>query len=182
MRLAINLLIPVMVVSLVVGIVAYDCLQRHRQDTWLAVQQDLVRLRGQAAYHGAMRRMAVTKAGFPRAIRRQWFGGESLPVNHLIPDRHCWLDVAPSGDMFDHPPDPIAFRSTQGGFWYNPNIGVVRARVPWQHSVEQALRMYNKLNGTNLTHLPVANPKRQPRSSKLFVPVRTEDSLASASR
>ena len=182
MRLAINVLIPVMVVSLVAGIVAYDCLQRDRQDTRLTVQQDLVRLRGQAAYHGAMRRTAVTRAGFPRAIRREWFGGESLPVNRLIPGRHCWLDVAPSGDMVDHPPDPIAFRSTQGGFWYNPNIGVVRARVPWQHSVEQALRTYNTLNHTNLTHLPVANPDRRPRPSKLFVPIGIEDSLASASK
>jgi len=182
MRLAINLLIPVMVVALVAGIVAYDCLQRHRQDTRLSVQQDMVRLRGQAAYHGAMRRTAVTKAGFPRAIRSQWFGGESLPVNRLMPGRHCWLDVAPSGDMFDHPPDPIAFRSTQGGFWYNPNIGVVRARVPWQHSVEEALQIYNKLNRTNLTHLPGTDCKRQPRPSKLFVPVGPEDGLASASR
>ena len=169
MRLAINLLIPVMVVLLVAGVVVYDHVQRQTRDTHQTVRQDLVRLRGQAAYHGAMRRTAVTKAGFPSVIRKEWFAGEPLPTNVLVVGRHRWLDVAPSGDMSEHPPDPIVFGPDQGGFWYNPNIGVVRARVPWEHSVTKALAMYNKLNFTSLTRLPTGDPSRRPQPSDVVV-------------
>ena len=165
MRLAVNLLIPVMVVLLIAGVLVYDHVKRRTRDTHLTVQQDMVRLRGQAAYHGAMRRMAVTKAGFPRIVREEWFGGEPLPANVLVPGSHPWLDVAPQGDMAEHPPDPIAFGPDQGGFWYNPNIGVVRARVPWEHSIPKALETYNKVNRTSLARLPAADPGRQPQPS-----------------
>ena len=163
MRLATSLLIPVMVVLLVAGVIAYDHVQRQTRDRHSAVQQDLVRLRGQAAYRGAVRQTAVTKAGFPTIICEEWFAGEPLPTNILVPGPHPWLDVAPSGDMSEHPPDPIVFGPDQGGFWYNPNIGVVRARVPWDHSAAKALEMYNKLNFTSLTRLPTADPSRRPR-------------------
>ncbi len=36
-------------------------------------------------------------------------------------------------------------------FWYNPNTGVLRARVPADVSDATALKWYNHINGTNLT-------------------------------
>ena len=167
MRLTLNILIPMMAVGLVTGVIVYDRAQRHGDRTYLAVQRDLTRLRGQAAYHGALRDVAVSRAGFPWAIDEEWFAGESLPANTLVPGQQNWLDIAPPGDMFEHPPDPIAFEPSQGGFWYNPNLGVLRARVPWEHSPARALDAYNRVNGTSLKQLPPSgNTKRRPRVHK----------------
>ena len=171
MRLTINIMIPVMVLGLVAGVIFYDRSQRQEVNVYRQAQDELTRLRGQATYRGAMREVRVSRAGFPQVVREEWFEGESLPTNVLIPGRQCWLDIAPPGDMFEHPPDPIAFRSSQGGFWYNPNIGVIRARVPWKNSTKEALAAYNRVNGSDLKAFPVAGDisKRQPLAHTRFV-------------
>jgi hypothetical protein len=38
-------------------------------------------------------------------------------------------------------------------FWYNPALGVVRARVPRTLSDAEALELYNEVNGTRLQEL-----------------------------
>lgn len=174
MRRTINILIPTLVVALVAGAFSFERERQEQREAYQAVQDDLVRLRGQAAYRGAMRQVPVSRTGFPLDMRDAWFNGEALPLNVLLPGRRCWLDIAPPGDMFEHPPDPVAFRLDQAGFWYNPNLGVVRARVPWGHSVVQALAAYNRVNGTDLEQLPSASSDgRRPRAHDLHVGAQT---------
>jgi hypothetical protein len=43
--------------------------------------------------------------------------------------------------------------SKRAGYWYNPNQGIVRARVPVGISDDRALRLYNRINGTALTSI-----------------------------
>jgi hypothetical protein len=42
----------------------------------------------------------------------------------------------------------------QAGFWYNPNRGVVRARVAPQFTQRATLDLYNELNNVALKDLP----------------------------
>jgi hypothetical protein len=154
MRRSTNLLIPLLVVALASWALAYDRGRRQLEQTYELTRFDLANLRAQAAYRGALHEVAVTRAGFARQIKKDWFAGESIPHNRLIRQQQRWLDIAVPGDLFEHPPDPIAYRTEQAGFWYNPNLGIVRARVPWQHSNGLALEAYNRVNGTDLEQLP----------------------------
>ncbi len=38
-------------------------------------------------------------------------------------------------------------------FWYNPNTGVVRARVPDSVSDATALRLYNRINDSTVSRV-----------------------------
>jgi hypothetical protein len=100
----------------------------------------------QARYHGSMAVPGGRGPVFPATISPGWFKGE-LPVNAVAPG-YAWLDVAPAGDLADDPPDPVLHRKAQAGFWYNPNRGVVRARVPGQRDPAEALDLYNQLNNS----------------------------------
>ena len=65
---------------------------------------------------------------FPARISPLWFDRD-VPFNSLVSGRQPWIDVAPPGDMTDNPPDPVIQKAEQAGFWYNPNRGIIRARV-----------------------------------------------------
>jgi hypothetical protein len=67
--------------------------------------------------------------------------------------------------LADDPPDPVLHRKAQAGFWYNPNRGVVRARVPGQGESGAALDLYNQLNNSGLKELTEsAAAERRPTS------------------
>ncbi|MEM6551276.1 MAG: hypothetical protein AAF750_04025 [Planctomycetota bacterium] len=143
-------------------------LHNRAQDTRAAdvafVQQSLTHLHERTAYHAALKAAA---ADDPRnallvAVQPAWFG-DQLPVNILLDDLHPWIDLAPPGDRDEHPPDPVIRRGDQAGFWYNPTLGIFRARVPQQATERQTLELYNSLNTAELAALPlIADPLRAP--------------------
>lgn len=91
--------------------------------------------------------------GFPGTIDPAWFDAEE-PVNALLDDAHPWLEVAATEDAeLDHPAVRVALSSTTAGLWYNPYRGVIRARVPVAVSDDEALRTYNRVNGTAIPSL-----------------------------
>jgi hypothetical protein len=124
-------------------------------------RQALDRLYERSAYHGALQKSALQGYRFPPVIEPAWFGLE-LPINQTLADRP-WLDIAPPGDVGEHPPDPLALREDQAGFWYNPNLGVFRARVPLGKGGSDAVDRYNRLNKVALKALPHdSDPSRRP--------------------
>ena len=130
------------------------------------VQQSIRRLKEQIAYQRALVLAENSETGFPEQIEMEWFGHD-LPVNVLVSPRQPWIDVAPRGDMSNHPPDPIIRDAAQAGFWYNPNLGLFRARVEPQLSESQTVEVYNLANGTALSALFNAeNSERQPQTLK----------------
>jgi hypothetical protein len=110
---------------------------------------------------------------FPQTLRTQWFAAR--PSHPLLDgDARPWLDVAPEGVRDAHPPDPVASSSGQAAFWYNPATGVVRARVPAGPDAAATLALYNRINSTNLTRLPMveddhALPLAQPVTDSAVV-------------
>jgi hypothetical protein len=152
MRLTIDSLIALLLVG-VLGLVLADYRSAMRKlEAERQVHLALSRLAQQARCHGAIEAPGGRGPVFAATISPAWFKSQ-LPVNALAPG-YAWLDVAPAGDGADDPPDPVLRSRSQAGFWYNPNRGVVRARVPGQRGPAEALDLYNQLNNSGLKALP----------------------------
>jgi hypothetical protein len=160
MRKVTDTLIVLMLITLIGGLVWHYQRSQRELDQCSHVQEALTRMYEQTVAHTTTDAKS-TQAGFPTVISPAWFGQE-LPMNALAPDAP-WVDLAPKGDMTDHPPDPCLERPTQAGFWYNANLGVIRARVPRQITDQDTLNLYNKINQSALKALRHdANPDRAP--------------------
>jgi len=153
MRLLVDSLIALMLVGILGAALHVHYQHRRERSMVFAVQSALGELHEQARLHGAVANEDATSAGFPRRIDPRWFA-EELPVNVLIDRQHLWIDQAPAGDYSEHPPDPVLTDREQAGFWYNPNLGVFRARVAPRLSDTDALRIYNRVNNSRLESLP----------------------------
>ncbi len=163
MRLLIDSMIVVMVVAIIVGAVVYRQ-ESTRQDLDLqAVRDGLAQFQEKLEFHGALWQVQDQGAGqYPPQVMPGWFQGRP-PKNTLVTADRPWLDIAPLEDYNDQPPDPLTTQPGQASFWYNPTLGVVRARVPRQNTDRLTLELYNRVNGTFLTALPGGNdPDRAP--------------------
>ncbi|MEM1212872.1 MAG: hypothetical protein AAGI68_11320 [Planctomycetota bacterium] len=164
MRLVLHSLIALAAVFGLGAMLLHNRAQDTRAADMAFVQQSLTQLHERTAYHAALKAAA---ADDPRnallvAVQPAWFG-ERLPLNILLDADHPWIDLAPPGDRAEHPPDPVIRRGDQAGFWYNPMLGVFRARVPQQATERQTLELYNRLNTAELAALPlIADPLRAP--------------------
>lgn len=166
MRLLIDSLILLMLVAIAIGVVAYrhtsDRQARDRQ----TVRDSLVMLREQITFHGAIEESTQDGALYPLQVHPWWFT-DGQPKNPLVSQDQPWLDIAPPDDYADQPPDPLVTGPGQAAFWYNPNLGVIRARIPWQVSERLTLKLYNRTNNTSLKKLPYdPNPDRLPLAYK----------------
>jgi len=173
MRRVIDILIVLMLVAVLIGLVWHYRAEAKDLENYRTVHDAMSRLYEQALFHGTLDDQ-TTKAGFPLILQPKWFG-DSLPVNVEAGEGQPWLDIAPLGDMSDHPPDPIIYNGEQAGFWYNPNRGLFRARVRTQFTDEETLALYNQLNNTALKSMP-----RDPRPERK--PVSLEKITAAADR
>lgn len=161
-RIVIDIMIGLMLIGVVAGGVSlYTSRQQVDRDID-TVRQALDRLQQQATYHGTMQSAMADRDVMLVHVHAEWFG-EDVPANVLLDADRPWIDLAPPGDLGAHPPDPVAYTSEQAGFWYNPTIGVFRARVRPASSEAQTLVLYNDVNGTALSRFEqIPNPSRQP--------------------
>jgi|GEM_PF-2007251 len=162
MRVLIDILIGLMVIAVVAGGVVLYHSQRQDEQDIVAVQQALGRLSEQAAYHNAVQSAMAGHDTLLVHMSESWFG-DKLPLNVLVSEGHPWIDLAPPGDLGTHPPDPVITSQTQAGFWYNPTLGIFRARVtPGLNEVE-TLSLYNQINDTSLEVFEqIPDPARTP--------------------
>lgn len=151
MRIVMDILIVSMLVAILAGVVWHYRGQEQEYGEHAAVHEALDRLYTQMLLHATSTKDGKTQ-GFPPIIDQTWFEEkeQAVPVNSMAPSANPWLDIAPPGDMNDHPPDPMILTETQAGFWYNPNRGIVRARVAPQFSESETLKLYNQLNNVGI--------------------------------
>ncbi len=181
MRLVIDSMIGLMLVGIVVGVMLY-----HRQETVAldevqSVHQSLADLHEAATLHRVLGAEGDARGGYLRIVKPAWFG-ERMPINVLLGRDHPWIDVAPPGDLAEHPPDPVADSSEQAGFWYNPARGIFRARVLRQVSERDTLALYNRVNSCALRSIlphPDPDPARRPVA---LAPADATTALASPNR
>lgn len=163
MRLVIDTLIAVMLAAVLAAVILHYRQEQKQLVQYRVVFQSMSRVYEMAVYRGALGEATVNAHGYPQEISAAWFP-EGLPSNTIVPGRQPWIDFAPPGDMSDHPPDPVVTRPEQAGFWYNPNRGIIRARVSQQFTDSGTLELYNAVNTAFLTRWPAASEMalRQP--------------------
>lgn len=163
MRPLIDSMILVLVVTLLIGVVAYRKASEQRERELAVVRQGLAQFDDKLALQSVLWQSEEEDAGeFPPQVMPEWFK-DDMPSNPLADGDRPWIDIAPAGDFNDQPPDPLTEKASQAAFWYNPNLGIVRARVPRQVSHRLTLELYNRVNGTSLRALPTdEDPDRAP--------------------
>lgn len=104
--------------------------------------------------HATVHDSALNAHGFPHLIDPAWFDPNDIPRNTLLSTDHPWIEIAGDDQAhLLHPPVRLANSPSVAGFWYNPVLGIVRARVPVQINDKAATDMYNQLNGTRLASI-----------------------------
>lgn len=163
MRPLIDSMILMLVVTLLIGVVSYRKASERRERELATVRQGLAQFDDKLALQSVLWQAEGDATGeFPPQVMPEWFK-DDMPSNPLAAGDRPWIDIAPVGDYSDQPPDPLAEEPAQASFWYNPNLGLVRARVPRQVSHRLTLELYNQINGTSLRALPIdEDPDRAP--------------------
>lgn len=103
--------------------------------------------------HAALARESGGPVLYPDLIETLWFE-EEVPTNHLIDTNSPWVEIAAEDERgLRHPRNPTVDGGHHAMFWYNPALGIVRARVPRTLSDAEAVSIYNEVNGTRLNEL-----------------------------
>lgn len=149
MRIVIDSLIGLMLVGVVATALYLHHQEKQDEQTVAQVRDALSLLDEKTDYQTAVQSAMSGQDTLIVHIDPEWFG-DATPQNSLLDDEHPWIDLAPPGDLGVHPPDPVVTGPKQAGFWYNPTVGVFRARVTPQASEAKTLALYNKVNDTVL--------------------------------
>ncbi len=163
MRWLINCMTCVMVAVIVVAAIGHQRAIKHDELKMRTVHHGLDQFGEQLALQGVLWQSENEEAGaYPPQVMPEWFN-QNVPNNPFLSEDRPWIDIAPADDYNEHPPDPLVDAGNQAAFWYNPNNGIVRARVPRQVSDRLTLSLYNSINHTGLSALPHDNdPDRVP--------------------
>lgn len=103
-------------------------------------------------YQAIAEDVPVNARGWPETIDPAWF--DRPPLNPLLDDDRPWVEIVPPEDAhLLHPRVRVGLDGTQSAFWYNPYLGVLRARVPPMVSDQRAAEIYNRVNGTSITSI-----------------------------
>ena len=153
MRLFMDTVVALMLVGLLAGVVWHN---RNTQSANLdreTAKAEVQRFQQQIALQSALAKVVLNDRQYPETIDPAWFQG-MLPMNPLLDVSHPWLEIA-SPEQRDqiHPLDRVAATKDTAKFWYNPNTGIVRARVSAGISDAAALELYNYVNDCYLPEL-----------------------------
>lgn len=153
MRIFIDILIALMIAGILAGAVVMHRNNQDKQQTIETTRIEVRRFQRQLMLKGAIAQASTNRESFPDTIDPTWFG-ENLPKNILLIDGHPWVEIAAKSERtLSHPSNLTAGEMTDAQFWYNPYLGIVRARVPADLSDAKAVELYNLVNETQLVDL-----------------------------
>lgn len=158
MRRLIEIVIAGTVAVVIGGMLYYRANHQTLEQDAAFVADEVRRFELEIKVRAATTSTQLTGREWPMTIDPAWF--DRPPQNTLVSRDRPWVEVAPPehAELFD-PVYRIALDPTLASFWYNPYQGVIRARVPIAINDEQALRLYNRINGTWLTELYATPPQ-----------------------
>jgi hypothetical protein len=140
---------------LITGAIFFFKTRQEKEALIARTSAELRRVELELNYRAAAKLPGLNAKGWPTVIDEAWFHGPSgVPRNPLMSLERPWLDLASEEEAdMDHPVLKMAADPRLAGFWYNPNLGVVRARVPVMVSDQDSLELYNRVNGTHLASI-----------------------------
>lgn len=101
---------------------------------------------------------SVNQRGWPTTIEAEWFGS-TPPLNALVPAGCPWIEIASGEELGrNNPSVRVALDRSTAAFWYNPALGIVRARVGPTATDKRAIELYNELNSTSVAAVVDAIP------------------------
>ncbi len=181
MRALVDFITLVMLLGLLGGVAWHQRAKSLERDTIAGVREDVLRIERELRRRAATGEIEVNGRGWPTTIDPDWFIDDP-PVNRLLPADRPWLEIAPPEHAdLTHPLARQSYDRAVAAFWYNPALGVVRARVPVTLSDQRATDLYNRINGVRLSSifegLPAPSPARPERDSIADADDMGEDSL-----
>lgn len=158
MRIFIDILIALMIAGILAGAVVLHRTKQEKQHKIETTRIEVRRFQRQLMLKAAIAQAGISSESFPETIDPSWFG-DTFPKNLLLNQGHPWVEIAAKGERtLVHPVDPTANEMTDAQFWYNPYLGIVRARVPADLSDAKAVELYNTINETDLVDLFSRSP------------------------
>jgi len=144
-RLLVDSLIAITAIGVLVGVVMHQRSRSDRLERIQQVQQTMRLIESQALYRAAIREADASRSGYAVQLQTDWF--DAPPENVLVGPRNPWLETAGADEQ--HRTDPRCIVVAEGlpPFWYNPHLGIVRARVPMQLSQQATAELYRLVNG-----------------------------------
>lgn len=125
----------------------------RREGEVKAVRDNLRSFEKMIAMRAAAKDTPLSRTGWPLTLEAQWFNG-SAPLNVLVTPDRPWVEVAtPEESHLRDPNVRIAADIRTAAFWYNPHLGIIRARVPYEINDEKARELYNQINGTSVASI-----------------------------
>ena len=153
MRLIIDSLLALMLVGVLAGVGLHYRHERQVEQQLSATRAEVRRFQAQIMLQAALEKVPLSQRGYPATIDIKWFGG-NLPTNLLLGPAYPWVEIASETERDRlHPIRRMATNRKLAQFWYNPNTGVVRARVPDRVSDATALRLYNQINDSHVAQV-----------------------------
>lgn len=140
---------------LITGAVIYFRTHQEKEALIERAASELRRVELEMKYRAAAKLPGLNERGWPVEIDEAWFQGPSgVPRNPLVSPERPWIDIAARDEVdLDNPVVKMTADPRLAGFWYNPHLGVVRARVPVLVSDDESLDLYNRVNGTHLASI-----------------------------
>lgn len=150
MRRLIDLIIVLGLVCVLGGMI-YQQRYRLADDEQLDSLSDvLLAIRNRAVYHGSLGEVPTTPGGMPLHFDAAWF---DVPPRHpLITQPTPWIADADQSERSLIHPRRLDAADDTSQFWYNPHRGVVRARVPKQHTEQATRDLYYRINQVDAPH------------------------------
>lgn len=128
--------------------------QASREEAVAATERSLAVIRSEVKRRVGLGDGPFSPAGWPAKVNEAWFGDRVLN-NVLLPGiPGLCVEVATEEEaMLTHPPKTFVGDHESSAYWYNPYLGIVRARVPYQRTDGETLALYNDVNDCELTSL-----------------------------
>lgn len=125
---------------------------REQEDLVTLTRSAVQSIQSKVRVRATMADVAINAAGFPNEVNPAWFD-DGTPKNALAAGRP-WIEIADESEFgLRHPRNPTLEGGAGAMFWYNPALGIVRARVPRALSDADAIVTYNAVNGTAIRSL-----------------------------
>lgn len=164
------ILVAIMLAATIGAFLLHSSREDDSSERFNSALSSLQRLEREVRVRAATGGAVLNRRGWPSTIDPAWFGDEP-PLNPLVVHGRPWIEIAAPHevDLFD-PAIRQSVSREVAAFWYNPASGIVRARVGVEATDEQALEIYNRLNGRDVTTLFAGGEEGAAMSSPLVPP------------
>ncbi|HED53342.1 MAG TPA: hypothetical protein ENJ00_03980 [Phycisphaerales bacterium] len=164
MRHVVNLVAALVLAAIAGGAVIASRSGEHFEARLEQTRTSVVKISDEMVLRSQSGQADNNPRGWAETIVPAWFGGE-LPPNMLLDGDRPWMEVASVEQAdWEHPWPLFDVTGHDSAFWYNPALGIVRARVAMLATDEQTLAAYNRVNNTSLKSL--GQPARTHRNTQ----------------